>query len=380
MPARQDQGRTAARKLAARCTRHRAARRWRSVPFAVAALLAGALALPQPALAASAGTSAAFTSLTLLNGWSTYPGSARPAIADISGTVYLKGAITTSSSNTNNVAFVLPPGFRPAKYVNVPVDMCGATGGELNIAPTGVTEVISGGANSNATCFTSLDGASFALSPKSFTALKLQPGWTEFDNLFRKAAARVAGGFVHLEGEIKTAGTKPAAFTLPAKFRPSKNVDVQINLCTGSIGGLHITPSGAATVQPEGTGNFWMAQCGTSLEGASYALSPKSFTALTLQNGWMNAPSGTANAAVRNISGIVHFRGAIWTNGTNADPFILPAGFRPAKTVYIPVDLCSGNNGRLQILPDGAVTVEAENGDFTQAQCLTSLDGASFAH
>jgi len=27
----------------------------------------------------------------------------------------------------------------------------------------------------------------------------------------------------------------------------------------------------------------------------------------------------------------------------------------------------------------GAVTVEAENGDFSQAQCLTSLDGASFA-
>jgi len=378
MFARQNQGRAAARPLGAIRSRHRAARLWRSLPFAVAALLAGLVTLAQPALAA-APPGATFTKLTLLNGWNTYSGSASPAITDISGIVYFKGAISTSSSNTNNVAFVLPPGFRPAKYVNVPVDMCGATGGELNIAPTGVTEVISGGANSSATCFTSLDGASFALSPKSFTALKLQPGWTEFDNLFRKAAARVAGGFVHLEGEIKTAGTKPAAFTLPAKFRPSKNVDVLINLCTGSIGGLHITPGGAVTVQPEGTGNFWMAQCGTSLEGASYALSPKSFTALTLQNGWMNAPSGTANAAVRNISGIVHFRGAIWTNGTNADPFVLPAGFRPAKNVYIPVDLCNGNNGRLYILPDGVVTVEAENGDFSQAQCLTSLDGASFA-
>jgi hypothetical protein len=365
--------------MAATRTGHRAVRRWQSLPFAVAALLAGAVALPQPALAAAGPPSAAFTSLTLINGWSTYPGSATPAITDISGTVYLKGAITTSSSSTNNVAFVLPPGFRPAKYVNVPVDMCDSTGGELNIAPTGVTEVISGGANSNATCFTSLDGASFALSPKSFTALKLQPGWTEFDNLFRKAAARVAGGFVHLEGEIKTAGTKPGAFTLPAKFRPSKNVDVQINLCTGSIGRLHIAPSGAVTVQAEGTGNFWMAQCGTSLEGASFALSPKSFTALTLQNGWVNAPSGTANAAVRNISGIVHFRGAIGTSGTNASPFVLPAAFRPATTVYMPVSLCNGNNGRLVIPPDGVVAVEAENNEFAQAQCLTSLDGASFA-
>jgi hypothetical protein len=133
------------------------------------------------------------------------------------------------------------------------------------------------------------------------------------------------------------------------------------------------------TVQAEGIGNFWMAQCGTSLDGASFALSPTSLTALTLQNGWMNAPFGTASAAVRNISGIVHFKGAIWTNGTNADPFILPPGFRPANEIYIPVDLCHGNNGRLDIQPNGVVTVEAENDDFTQAQCFTSLDGASFA-
>ncbi len=379
MFARQNRGRVAARNLATLRPRHRAARLWPSLPFAVAALLAGSAALPPSALAAAAGPTATFTKLTLLNGWGTYPfGSASPAVTDISGIVYFKGAMSTSSSNTKNVAFVLPPGFRPAKYVNVPVDMCNATGGELNIAPTGVTQVISEGANSNATCFTSLDGASFALSTSSFTALTLQPGWTEFDNLYRKAAARVAGGIVHLEGEIKTAGTNPAAFTLPAGFRPSTNVSVLINVCTGSIGRLDITHSGAVTVQPENN-DFFLAQCGTSLDGASFALSPTSFTALTLQNGWLNAPGGTATAAARDISGIVHFRGGISTNGTNDEPFILPAGFRPANDVYIPVDLCNGDKGRLNIQPGGVVVVEAENGDFAQAQCLTSLDGASFA-
>ena len=379
MFARQNRGRAAARKLAPTRPRRRAARLWPSVPFAVAALLAGAVAMPQSALAASAGPSVTFTKLTLLNGWGTYPGSASPAIADISGTVYFKGAITTSSSNTNNVAFILPPAFRPAKNVNVPVDMCGTTSGELAIAPTGVTQVISQGANSNATCFTSLDGVSFALSTKPFTALTLQPGWTEFDNLYRKAAARLVGGIVHLAGEIKTAHSHSAAFTLPPAFRPSTNVYVLINLCTGSIGRLDIAPSGAVAVTPEGTNNFWMVQCGTSLDGASFALSPTSFTALTLQNGWMNAPSGTAKAAVRTISGIVHFKGAIWTNGTSGDPFVLPAGDRPANEIFIPVDLCDGNNGRLDIQPDGVVAVQPENGDFAQAQCLTSLDGAFFA-
>jgi hypothetical protein len=374
---RQNDGRAVAGILPGIRRRHRAARLWRPFLFATAAVLAGAVALPQSALGAVAAPGVTFTKLTLINGWGTYPsGSATPAVADISGVVHLKGAISTSSSSTNNVAFVLPPGFRPSKYVDVPVDMCDATMGELNIAPSGVTQVISAGANSDATCFTSLDGVSFALSTVSFTALKLQPGWKEFGSFYRKAAVRLLGGIVHFAGEIRTAGTKPAAFTLPAKFRPSRNVNILINVCTGSIGRLHITPNGLVTVRSEE--GVWAVQCGTSLDGATFALSPKSFTALKLKTGWINAPSGTAKAAVRNFSGIVRFAGAIRTAGTSASPFILPKGFRPASDVYIPVDLCNGGNGRLDIQPDGAVTVQAES-SFTEVQCLTSLDGAWFA-
>jgi hypothetical protein len=43
------------------------------------------------------------------------------------------------------------------------------------------------------------------------------------------------------------------------------------------------------------------------------------------------------------------------------------------------VDLCNATNGRLDIQPTGVVTVEAEGGTFGNAQCFTSLDGASFA-
>jgi hypothetical protein len=126
--------------LSSICRRRWAALPWRPFLFATAAVLAGAVALPQSALGAVAAPAVTFTKLTLLNGWGTYPfGSASPAVADISGVVYFKGAISTSSSNTNDVAFVLPPGFRPSKYVSVPVDMCNATMGELNIAPSGVT-------------------------------------------------------------------------------------------------------------------------------------------------------------------------------------------------------------------------------------------------
>lgn len=377
MFARQNRSRVVARNLTSIRRRQWVARLWQPLLFAVTAVLAGAVALPQSALGAVAAPGLTFTKLTLLNGWGTYPfGSASPAVVNISGVVYFKGAISTSSGNTNNVAFVLPTGFRPSKYVDVPVDMCNATMGELNIAPSGVTQVISAGANSDATCFTSLDGVSFARSTAFFTALKLRPGWTEFGSFYRKAAVRLLGGIVHLEGEIRTAGTKPAAFTLPAKFRPSRNVNVLINVCTGSIGRLHITPKGVVTVRSEE--GVWAVQCGTSLDGATFALSSKSFTALKLKTGWINAPSGTAKAAVRNFSGIVRFIGAIRTAGTNAEPFILPKGFRPHSVVYIAVDLCNGGNGRLDIQPDGIVTVQAES-SFAEAQCFTSLDGASFA-
>ena len=103
------------------------------------------------------------------------------------------------------------------------------------------------------------------------------------------------------------------------------------------------------------------------------------FTPLTLVNGWANYGNGTASAAVASINGIVHLQGGIKTSGTNPAPFTLPAADRPAHDVFVPVDLCNGDNGRLQITPSGSVTVQAEGGNWTSAQAFTSLDGASFA-
>src|SRR5262249_52414747 len=123
------------------------------------------------------------------------------------------------------------------------------------------------------------------------------------------------------------------------------------------------------------------ALCATSVilpllgAGAAQAIT---LTQLTLINGWTNAPFGTSNAAVQTVSGIVHFKGAIATGRTNPVPFTLPLAFRPAAAnVYVPVDLCNATNGRLHIQHNGTVTVEASN--FSNAQCFTSLDGASFA-
>ena len=108
-----------------------------------------------------------------------------------------------------------------------------------------------------------------------------------------------------------------------------------------------------------------------------FATSASSFTALTLQNGWHNYGFGTNTAAVRKISGIVHFEGAI-SGGSNPLVFTLPIGFRPSHNVYVPVDLSDANHGHLLITPNGRVAVFGEGGQSAAAG-FTSLEGVSFA-
>ena len=346
-----------------------------AITLPVGMLSAGAA---QAATTAPSRLTSSWTAVTLQNGWTNSPfGTSAAAVRTISGIVHLKGAIATTGSNP--VPFTLPAAFRPAHAVFVAVDLCNATHGGLQVEPTGVVTVqAEGGAFSNAACFTSLDGVSFAKSASSFTALTLQNGW--FNSPFGTSApaARTISGITHLKGAIATSGSNPVPFTLPAAFRPASVVFVPVDLCTATNGRLQIEPTGVVSVQAEG-GAFSNAACFTSLDGVSFAKSASSFTPLTLQNGWTNSPFGTSAAAVRTISGIVHFKGAIATTGSNPVPFTLPAAFRPASPVFVPVDLCNATNGRLQIEPTGVVTVQAEGGAFSNAACFTSLDGVSFA-
>jgi hypothetical protein len=357
-------------------------RRLRQLTGCAALVLATALPMAD-GLAAQAATSvprvpaSGWTPLTLQNGWTAGAfDSGAPAVSITSGIVYLQGGIATTG--TNPVPFTLPAGFRPAHVVFVQADLCNATSGRLQIEPTGVVTVqAEGGAFSNAACFTSLDGISFAESARSFTKLTLQNGW--FDSPFGSYApgARTISGIVHLKGAIATSGSNPLPFTLPAGLRPAHVVFTPVNLCTATTGRLQIEPTGVVTVQAEG-GAFSNAACFTSLDGVSFAESARSFTRLTIQDGWTSSPFGTYAPGARVISGIVHLKGAIATKGTNPLPLTLPARFRPARVVSVAVDMCNATSGRLQIEPTGVVTVQAEGGAFSNAACFTSLDGVSF--
>jgi hypothetical protein len=208
------------------------------------------------------------------------------------------------------------------------------------------------------------------------TPLTLVNGWTNAPFGTSLATAEEVSGIVQFRGAI-AGGTNPVAFTLPPSLRPVTNVYVPIDLCNATNGRLVIQTSGVVLVQAEG-GTFSNAQCFTSLDGAWFAPAPGGFQPLALINGWTNAPFRTSNAAAGNVYGIVYFKGGIATAGTNSEPFVLPVRFRPVTNVYVPIDLCNATNGRLVIQTNGVVLVQAEGGTFSNAQCFTSLDGASF--
>ena len=342
--------------------------------FATILLAAPAPAAPAQTTAVAAPVKAPFLALTLINGWTNAPFGTGPAMVEIvNNIVRFKGAIATAGANPT--PFVMPLGYRPATNVYVPIDLCNATNGRLFIQPNGVVTVQAETSFSNAQCFTSLDGASFARTAAGFTGLVLVNGWVNAPFATSNSAFENISNIVQFKGAI-AAGTAPQTFTLPAGVRPPYNVYVPIDLCNATNGRLFIQPTGVVSVQAEKS--FSNAQCFTSLDGASFAHNGAGFTPLTLINGWVNAPFSTGVASYENILGVVHFRGAIATAKANPVPFVLPASVRPTKNVYVQVDLCNATNGRLFIQPNGVVTVQAET-MFSNAQCFTSLEGTSFA-
>jgi hypothetical protein len=336
----------------------------KSLAFAAFATLA--LALPTPGISGP-------IALTLINGWTNGPfGTSAAMVENVSNIIRFKGAIATAGANPT--PFILPAAYRPAKSVYVPVDMCNATNGRLYIQPNGVVTVQAETSFSNAQCFTSLDGAQFALNSAGYTNLGLVNGWKDAPFATSNAAYQNFLGFLQFKGAVAS-GTAASVSTLPAIVRPVHNVYVPIDLCNAANGRLVFEPSGAVLVQAEKL--FSSAQCFTSFDGALFVISTARFTPLTLLNGWVNAPFSTGIAEFRDVSGTVFFTGAMATTGTNPRPFILPTSVRPTKNVYIKVDLCNATNGRLFIQPSGIVTVQAET-SFSNAQCFTSLEGASF--
>jgi hypothetical protein len=101
-------------------------------------------------------------------------------------------------------------------------------------------------------------------------------------------------------------------------------------------------------------------------------------TRLELFSPWTGAPFGTNAPTVSLTAGVVSFQGAMAAPASNTqnEVFKLPAAYRPATQVILPLDLCDSTNGDLDVASDGRVFVTGYFG--SDADCFTSLDGVSF--
>jgi len=227
----------------------------------------------------------------------------------------------------------------------------------------------------DAQCFSSLEGASFALAPAGSTPLTLVNGWVGAPFGTSPPSAAIVDGMVHLKGAISS-GTNSLAFTLPAGMRPAGSIYLNTGLLVARKGRLSIAADGSVFVSAEDL--FSDAQSFTSLDGVKFAPAGNTaFKPLTALNGWSQSIyTGPPEATI--VRDIVYLKGSISTAGVNLFPFTLSPVLRPAGRVYTPTDLFLGAKGRFQIETDGAVQVTPQN-DLTDAQNFTSLDGVSFA-
>jgi hypothetical protein len=180
--------------------------------------------------------------------------------------IRLEGAI---SGGTSSSPFTIPAGFRPSTVAYVQVDVCSARKGRLVISPSGSVTLSTEGAFSDATCFTSLDGVSYAKDSGGFA---LQPinGWATSPYATRAAAVRNNSGIITFQGALSSTGNSGQLFFLPAAYTPATKVYVPTDLCNATKGRIVIHPTGE--VQVEATGSFSNATCFTSLEGVTFGI------------------------------------------------------------------------------------------------------------
>jgi len=339
-----------------------------------------------------------WSNLTLNKGWSAANGTT-PAVTKVGNIIVFRGAFKGDPNVVKDDPFVLPPAYRPVvtggggPSVDLRVTMSGNAGGTLkffnnNTVGAYETHLIQdglAGPGPQALTFTSLDGVSIDVY-RGIEAATIWGGQYSYRLDSHPATWQKINGFVRFEGELTDSDYKAAGdmflFSLPSGqgVVPGQDVYVPVTLCpgihphgvSGTYGRLHIYPTGAVYVEPEGV-DTPAADCTTSLEGTGYSMTTGG-TTLTLGTGWTALSSRAVK--VRNDSGVIRFEGAVH-NGTSTTVATLPTGMRPAQTIYVVADGYGAMHLRLII--DSAGKVKVDDSMLGLAAEALSLDGVSFA-
>jgi len=212
-------------------------------------------------------------------------------------------------------------------------------------------------------------------APYSWSTIALLSPWHSAQTAFGLGTPRAtidAHGVVHLEGAASGGTSSTNVAILPAQFRPSKLVYFPIATDNGDSGELFIKPDGTMTV-------YGSPIAYASLAGLSYASmsSTVSATPLTMQNGWVSENPIYSTGIPRvsaTATGIVSLTGSLGGGTASTQAFRLPAPYRPANEILVPVYSYGGlDTSYLDIKPSGAVLPVG-----TLVSTFTSLAGVTF--
>jgi hypothetical protein len=333
--------------------------------------------------AASAGIpGCSWQSLTLMNGWQSEQnafGTGDPSYCVTSdGMVYLSGSLAAPNGASGDEFAVLPSYAAPAHSDYLNVYTLNGTLGVLRVDPDGSLHAYGGKFNNEATQFTSLAGISFPSAVAEQGMMPLLNGWQSAQSMYDTGnpATYVSGGVVHLDGSVfNPNGPPPFGSTtwtfavLPAADKPTDCFSTNVYTFAGGTWSIWIDQS---------SGDIAAADASyTSLAGVSYPVGSTAWQPLTLLNG-QNA-NGYCKVASSYVSGgVVYLTGFLqFPGGFNGEFGVLPAGARPAHTLYMVID-GDGPNGAvyvtLRIDPSGAMYIFGSGSNTN----LVSLAGLSY--
>ncbi|MEO7904586.1 MAG: hypothetical protein ABIR91_02220 [Candidatus Saccharimonadales bacterium] len=302
-------------------------------------------------------TSSVWTDLSLQNLWVRFSTVySKPGVnTSASGEVFLRGVIKSGSTARNTTLAVLPANARPAYKLIFTTTRSDGTFGRIDIFPNGEVKGIQ-----TDSAYTSLDGIHYMpASSCSMTAMTPQFGWANYGSGFAPLeSCKDSDGRVHIQGLLSTGTltTNTVIATWPSGFAPDRsNIMPSANNEAYPSANYGWYANGIVSRFP--TANEFL-----SIMGSHYPSAYSGWTALSLQNSWVNynAPtSGYSNALyTKSSDGIVNLQGLIKSGTTTAGTVIgtLPSGYRPSERLMLN-GTSSVGYARIDVLPTGDVVI-----------------------
>ena len=234
----------------------------------------------------------------------------------------------------------------------------------------------------------------------AWSTLTLLNGWVA--NAGNPPRVAKTGNVVVFRGSMNgTNATSTRAFTLPAEFRTTDPMAVELRVLMGNQktgrlvynglefpGSVRLVQDGLALDAPPGDGEAFV-----SLDGVTFDVNSSQSQGIASEHivPWGPAYGHRASGVDSDpvyigwIANHMRLMGAVTRPGGDQTNYLfqLPAGYRPSKTVYLPVTLGTAGDpsqetGHVRIQSTGHMRVYPKSGTMTAANQLVSFENVGW--